>query len=565
LREFFAEKAVMLSAEADAVLTEILATSDVAEIFVRAFRWAMRRTSYVMHCHHIVEGTARDTFWWKDSYREFAGMLRNAALPRMCANPDTDSRTLLPDDLADWIREEVRNRLMRVEDVDVFPVLLGLMDAIDRVLCELLTDDFYRRANGGSAASLDGRRPFPKPIAALGSRDLSWQHRQHPRGELPEYLEMEQYFGRLSVSAREPSGYTRSLHTWSENGDGARPWRIAVASVLADLGELEWEKPNGKGDRRFWATSYQSPEVRAAIVKRLIRVMDVCRRYETDLILIPELNLDGDMEALLLNLLAERKQGPGTLHPMVIGGCLHEPAPGEARAFRNRPAVLTPRGAVPWGYHKVAGADWDGDKEALCELPPEIVAIDTPIGRIAIALCLDFLAKPVAAAIADLRSSVVVVLSMTSGPSVNLFTNQAAELAASSHAVTVFCNSSVLLRPPHRSETGPWTLGFLYPHTTGTARPLCTHDLEDVESVAMVAVYEVKYCTKKGLIGDKLAEEKVSRSDAAALVLPPLQQIGGTSADAFPTQDPDGGATPTEGPSQPAKPHVARRAQATRG
>jgi hypothetical protein len=537
----------LLPAAADAVLDEILATQDVAEIFVRGFRWAVRSKSYVMGLHDIMGATARaPRYAYENTFKVFEGVLRNAALPRMRAHPDRARRTLLPDDLAAWLRSELRGLLVRADDRNVFPVLLALLDAIDRELYELLWDDFYRRSNGHEAAAVRADRPFPKPVPALGSRDLSWGHRQSERGELPEYLEMEQYFGRLSVSARQAHELPRALHAWSEQGDGARAWRVAVVSVLSGVDDLDWQRP--EGDRRFWATSFRTPEARAAVLARLIRAIDLCHEHQADLILIPELNVDGEIHAFLLELLKDRAPGPGSLHPMVIAGCLHERAPGEAHGFRNRPVVLTPRGAVPWSYHKVAGAKWYRRKEALCEAPPEVVAIDTPMGRIAVAMCLDFITGQVVDAIVDLRASVVVVLSMTSSGSVNLFTAKAAELAASNHAVTVFCNSSVHLRPPERDAEGPWTLGFVYPHTTGTERPLCKHELLDLDSVATVAVYELKYCSRDGLKGTKVLDEPLSAESVAALVVRPTQRIGDESSDA-PATDGEGPRHSRRGPA----------------
>jgi hypothetical protein len=524
----------LLPADADAVLNEILATHDVGEIFVRAFRWAVRSTGYVMQRHGIVSGTARESFWLDNSRDEIAGVFRNAALPRMRSHPDPAQRTVLPDDLAQWLRRELRRLLVRAEDDHVFPVVLALMDAIDRQLYELLQEDFYSTEgrDGVHAAPVRPDRPFPKPIPALGVRDLAWQHRQSERAELPEYLEMEQYFGRLSVSARREAGLPRALHVRSEPGDGARPWRVALVSVLSSADDLDWQKPDGPCDRRFWAAGFRSPETREVIRARLIRAMDLCREHRADLILIPELNTDAEIHETLVQQLRERPAGPGRLHPMVLAGCLHEPVEGEPRAFRNRPAVLTRDGQVPWGYYKVAAAEWDERREALCERPPEVMAIDTPMGRIAVVICMDFITPPVVEAVTDLRASVVVVLSMTSAKSVNLFDSKAAELAAGAHAVTLFCNSSVLLRGHRHTARAPRTLGFAYPHTAGSPRPLCAHRLRDVRAGATVAVYELEYSSTHGLAGRIVEEKTLPRGRAAGLVLRSPVQIVGEGAPA---------------------------------
>jgi hypothetical protein len=512
----FKNREPLLAADADAILNEILATNDVGEIFVRAFRWSVQRTGYVMQRHGIVTGTARASFWHGNTRDEIAGVFRNAALPRMRSHPDLARRTVLPDDLAQWLRGELRRLLVRAEDDHVFPVVLALMDAIDRELYELLEGEFYgvRGQEGSHAALVRADRPFPKPIPALGVRDLAWKHRQSERGELPEYLEMEQYFGRLSVSARREAGLPRALHVRSEQADGARPWRVAIVSVLSSADDLDWQKPNDPRDRRFWATGFRSRQMREAVRARLIRAMDLCREHRADLILIPELNTDAEIHETLVQLLRDHPAGPGRLHPMVIAGCLHEPVEGEPRAFRNRPVVLTQDGQVPWGYHKVAAAEWDERREALCERAPVVMAIDTPMGRIAVVICMDFITPPVVEAVTDLRASVVVVLSMTSAKSVNLFDSKAAELAAATHAVTLFCNSSVLLRGHRHSARAPRTLGFAYPHTAGSPRPLCTHRLRNVRAGATVAVYELEYSSTDGLTGKIVAEKTLPRGRA---------------------------------------------------
>lgn len=511
----------MLPADADAVLDEILTTHDAGEIFVRAFRWSVRKTGYVMQRHWIVTGTARSSFWHGNTCKEISGVFRNAALPRMRSHPDPARRTVLPDDIAQWLRGELRRLLVRADDNHVFPVVLALMDAIDRELYELLREEFYATGGGegAHAAPVHPDRPFPRPIPALGVRDLAWEHRQSERAELPEYLEMEQYFGRLSVSARKEGELPRALHVLSEQGGGARPWRVALVSVLSRADELDWQKPEGEHDRRFWASGFRSPRTRESVRARLIQAMDLCREHRADLILIPELNTDAEIRETLVQLLRERPAGPGRLHPMVIAGCLHEPVEGEPRAFRNRPAVLTRDGQIPWGYHKVAAAEWDDRREALCERAPEVLALDTPMGRIAVVICLDFITPPVVEAVTDLRASVVVVLSMTSAGSVNLFDKKAAELAAATHAVTLFCNSSVLLRGHRHTARTPRTLGFAYPHTAGSPRPLCAHRLRVARAGATVAVYELEYSSTDGLTGRIVAEKTLPRGRSAGLVL----------------------------------------------
>jgi hypothetical protein len=165
--------------------------------------------------------------------------------------------------------------------------------------------------------------------------------------------------------------------------------------------------------------------------------------------------------------------------------------------------VITHSGPLRWDYCKRFAARWDNKREALSGAPAPLVALDTPMGRIAVLICGDLLLDQAQAAVAELRASFVAVLSMTSAGSIGNFEAQARRLAASTHGLTLLCNSSVHVRSKGHGERR--TLGFACPHTReeNGADPelLLEHQLtpateNEPQTEATVAVYTLRYRSK---------------------------------------------------------------------
>jgi predicted amidohydrolase len=510
------------SPELERLLNEIFVTSDLAEIFVRAFRWCQRSRDCVLLTHSLEKDTARSSKHYDKSYEPIREVLSADGMAAM-------DGTVLPDFVVDEVRAILRRRLDEAGKDDVFPIVLGLMDVIDQDLYPVIWDDFYQSRGRGEGAPVPIRceRPFPRPVPALGT-SLPDPKVPRERGLIPDYLELEAYFSNLAVMPRRhPPEQPAALHPEPLCSSGTGRWRVGIVSVLTSDEDVEWREEN----RRFWATSLRE-STKPMIEARLRWVLRRCQALRADLVLVPELNADDDLRNIVLEELAgwKPRDARSPHHPMVIMGRLHEPVgPG---LYLNRPEVITRSGTLRWDYFKRFPAEWKDKREALCEDCPVVMAMDTPLGRIAVVICGDLLLDQVRDALIDLRVSVIVVLSMTSAGSITDFQASAAALTASTHALTLFCNSSVHLRWDGHEQTERRTLGFVHAHTR-QGRPPVTEHLLNLETDATAAVYSLRYSSAEDGVVRKvfIREHRPGEGWVPVRSIPQVQKAAG-SADA---------------------------------
>ncbi|HEU0077259.1 MAG TPA: hypothetical protein VFQ76_06395, partial [Longimicrobiaceae bacterium] len=142
-------------------------------------------------------------------------------------------------------------------------------------------------------------------------------------------------------------------------------------------------------------------------------------------------------------------------------------------------------------------------QEALANEQPPVVAIDTPMGRVAVVICKDFLESEIRRRLELLRATVVVVLSMTGIRSVDEF-KALRSFGPRNAAVSLFCNSSILYRRerptiqanPH--WTPRWELGIVYSNTRTGLGKEAYHALPAQEPEAVVGMYRL-HATAGGL------------------------------------------------------------------
>lgn len=345
---------------------------------------------------------------------------------------------------ASQVRElnEVLVRALREADRPA-PVVLALLRAIDSRYGERLRDEFYRSNGGGSAVAL-GSGVVPKPRAAFGADLVPVERFVTGRSQDRRLQAMAAEFGRIAVPPTRPIGDPPpALHLFGNIPPAFHtgPWTVATVDLVANSDELAMERDDLD---RFWISAYRSAEVAGQIEARLAWALERCREAPADLVVIPELALDKSMLGRLATELSEWRNADATgLLPMLIVGQLHEPDPKRPGRYRNRPAVITPDGLLDWPYWKKRAFEWDGLREALGEPPPYLVAIDSPLGRVVVTICLDFLDAAVHASILRLQPSVVVIPAMTRSGTVEDFMRKSEELPDACRAVTVFCNASM--------------------------------------------------------------------------------------------------------------------------
>lgn len=504
---------------------ELIGAGDVGGIFVRTFRFLVHTRLVLLDDHVSQAARASQTF--RDALDAFAPLIHWTALERDPAQPhdrflSPHARRLLLESLVEFLEG--------ASPTTVYRVLLALLAAIEGACGSHLVDLFYFSVGEGGACPfpLHPDRPFPKPREAFGTGIVS-PDRLAPATGLPtEFLLLERYCSDLCVPHAGTSAVpipallrTPRLPDWEHD-----EWRIAVVSILGGFDEVQWKRD----EARFWAPRLRR-STRRAVLQRLAWALRECRRESADLILLPELNGDTAVVKMLNRYLRRHAGAPGN-GPIVFCGSMHEATAPISGTYRNRPLVLTPGGALAWPYWKMepvaarftvrSAASIGGGSavalerrmEALGERPQWLIATDTRIGRICVVICKDFLADDCLAAVQQLRSNVVIVLSMTSAASVRRFQSKAADLAASSRAVTLFCNSSLHLRSVKKNAVP--RLGFVHPNTMVSEGVVEEHQLPH-GAHAVVGVYTL-HATETDL--------NVSRSEPIKWLMPALHLHG---------------------------------------
>jgi hypothetical protein len=240
--------------------------------------------------------------------------------------------------------------------------------------------------------------------------------------------------------------------------------RIGICSPFAGLGYVIRTDPArchaGLG------VPYRFAEIDSASLepgrKILAEVLDLCARERIDLLCFPELTLDTSLLRDLSNLLKVRND---TLHPaLVMAGSFHVDA-GTGRA--NRCSLLDGFGDLLLTQDKCTayslpgsqvvsmkpehrlGLDERGGYEDI-EVSGTVHIVESPLGRIAMPICLDFCGEQLRELFIETRVNLFLVPAMT--PQVDPFYIRARELGTLNRASTLMINSSWLLQ-----RIGPWS------------------------------------------------------------------------------------------------------------
>jgi predicted amidohydrolase len=393
-------------------------------------------------------------------------------------------------------------------DQEAALAVLALLVAIDERMGHYIRKDYYTRPEGTAVSVAVGRdRAMPKPWPAFGTASTPFHELAPGTGVDARRLFLEHQFGRVlaPLSLAGPEGPRPALHRLGEPSslEGAlATWSVAAVDVLSTFDELQL----GEDADHFWLSAYSADEVQERVWERLDWVLEVCREAGTQLIVVPELTLSRKLVARTAARLGEWAPSASTgLLPMVIAGRLHEPLTGQEGRFRNRPAVITPDGELLWDYWKMRpfqAAGLRGLWEACGPAPEYVLAIDTPLGRVAVTICLDFPDFHIQAVLRELRANVVVVPAMTPGRTVQeVFYDRAVALTTDSRAATVFANSSLHIRAEmQQDEAGngdgalprPRTLSFVRGSTSVSAgTPMASHDFVLADNSATVSIYHL--------------------------------------------------------------------------
>lgn len=448
-----------------------------------------------------------------DPYRD---ALHEFLLHLIPAPPGLASATglLVSDQGLSAARDAFRSNLGRANSAyAVAAVVLALMDAIEQKLASALISEFRSRhsAHSPRCSPVDPAQILPKPPMALGTDLVEPFRPLPPAGQTDQEVLLADAFGRLTATPHE-SGFAPSpaLHVHAGSGRASREqttWRVAMLSILADVDDVDWQAAGGV----FRGTRLRNSRVRA----RLEWALEKCDELAPDVIVIPELNVDEDLAEVLRRWMESEPRGRDAVSPLMVYGALHTPSPAGAVGYRNRPVLLTPAREIEWDYWKVVPVynSRDHTYENLAGRPSHVVAIDLPAGRVGVLVCKDFLTTAVRRSMEQLRPTLMIVPAMTSPGSVERFRVHALDYAAALRCVTVFCNSSVLLRQELAASTAQaregteqtdpafphgGTLGVVQVNTRMRNAP-ASHPLRLTPSTAVLAVYTISTDEKKAL------------------------------------------------------------------
>ncbi|HEX7242909.1 MAG TPA: hypothetical protein VF263_21660, partial [Longimicrobiaceae bacterium] len=487
-------------------LDTVFNNNDVGEIFVTAFRRLIGDPDFVQVLLSDsrakiqgTQGTGKVLLRVTDSYT----VTRDEIV--IWLNPlTTETDRIIDPDVLVEVKDVFWKRLrFAISPLDFVATVLGLLDAIESRLASQLIRAFREQRSPSSpiAIPVHPSQILPKPRLGFGT-GIVVPNRFPPPIELPdEAIVLGEYFGRLAVTPSEAVFSPQPalhVHSWT----GCYPsreepeWRIAMLSILADLDDVDWQADGGF----FRGTSLRNRRVHV----RLAWALDECSKFQPDIIIIPELNIDAAGKDLIEEWLRDTPYGPDRAAPLVVYGGLHFPDPDTEGCYRNQPVLLTPARELRWDYWKRYGVrgklkkdDLNVD-ENLGGWPQHVLAIDLPVGRVAVLICKDFLMEATRKAIQQLQPSVLVVPAMTSWGSVEDFRLHARTFASSLRCVTLFCNSSVYQRKPWRAPTleSPRTLGIVHINTRIRSDKLPSHVLDSDETRAVVGLYTLAATTQ---------------------------------------------------------------------
>jgi hypothetical protein len=494
------------------VAASIFSTPNISEIFVRGFR-TIASESHLFHLHdHTPQHRARlyETPAYKRSHRLLIEPIVSA-VRLMERSSDQLNMVTLPPATESHIKVTLEQCLFTALERDFCLVLLAFLKGIDAYFSILIERaQFLSSTSTKGLTIIDGIGAIMRPTP-LPSPLSDFEDKMPPQYVLPsEYLALEDHFQNLTAPVEDqyPRPHPAILRENLRSTSAFRRWKVGFINILGTIDSVHLRYDA----TRFWVPSLKQ-EASALVHKRLKTALRVIEEEQVDLYLLPELNVDREISAAIVEHWNNRTRISGRSTPIGIAGEMHSIQDSTNGTYWNRPVVFTQRGSTFWRYWKQSRASIqhpkDHDKkltEALGNPSDHVVAMDTPAGRVCIVICKDFLMDHIRRSVMATRSNLVVVPAMTNARSVAEFQHYAREMAAACRAVTVFCNSSIALDTKGNDGRGP--LGFIHPHIAIDADKVPRHILPK-DAVGVVTTYTFE----AGMAGSaKVSQIQISNS-----------------------------------------------------
>jgi hypothetical protein len=248
--------------------------------------------------------------------------------------------------------------------------------------------------------------------------------------------------------------------------------RVALASPFADLAYSIRSDPGRCGTD---GTPYRFSELVSdhleAARSALARILTRCTETRVDLLCFPELTLDTALLGHLRLLLETRNRSQSPL--LVVAGSFHVDSGGR---WVNRCRILSGKGEIlatqdkcvvyrvpaiqaqaSPGLRALLGIDERGGYEDI-DLSSTLNVLETPLGRLATPICLDFCGDQVRDLLVACGVNLLLVPAMT--PEMRPFQERARDLGTQTRAATFVTNSGWLLR--QLGKMAPQELALVY-------------------------------------------------------------------------------------------------------
>ena len=499
-----------------------LATSeetDPSRLFSRLFRWLLDHPEFLRDGdvdHRYLGALALDEF--KGALQDFEAILGAIAEAQRIAPPSSVGIGLTPEareEMQRLLRLHCRNTVIK----DRHLIVLAFLVAIDRTFGPDIAKGFYDKGEDRIVVQVQQGDTIPTPgffpredLPPLQPQDSDEQEQAKELARtLPAYgadkdfLLLEPYFQYLTIPPpRVATTRDISIHRkyWTAPQQDGK-LRIAVGCLVSESEEVAWKLHNGS----FWGETYEAGRSKT-IEGRLLKCFEVAKVKKAHILAFHELATSPRLEDQM-----RKTQATAGGPQVVISGRLHRRHPTERGWFINSPVILNTGSDFPWNYTKLvqfSSDAWPDGKlrdERIKAIENRVVAMDTPWGRLAILICLDFLDMDILQALVALRANLIVVPAMTPGNSVIEFRTRARNLATTNLATTVFSNSALHL---HKAKGRERVLGFVSGPVKGKLGKEPAHYLGTSSgSLASpaVAVYELS-----GQPGQISGEKRIHRT-----------------------------------------------------
>src|SRR6185436_9201042 len=364
---------------------------------------------------------------------------------------------------ADWLALLVREA-RAVADADRALVFAAvLLRVLDKVHIQRGRD--FRAARASLPPALGGGTtiflaPPESPIADLvpESRRLG-RGRGDLKSDLRNVLELwwylvplDRHTVRPNIQPLDASISREMAHRLRRQGD----LRIGLASPFDDLRYVVRSDPARCGGRGIpYRFAEISPDCLALARAALQETLHLCAAHQIDVLCFPELTLDGSLLHHLQLLL--KLQNPSRHPLLVVAGSFHADAgkgwvnrcrvlggSGEPLSTQDKCAAYNLPGAqVTPHLGQTLGLDERGGYEDI-EQSTVLEILDTPLGRLATPICLDFCGEQLRDLLVDACVNLFFVPAMT--PRMEPFLDRARDLGTQNRATTFAVNSSWLLQ-----------------------------------------------------------------------------------------------------------------------